>query len=63
MELTPSIFAKTLEQLKENARLQENMLTSEQITDAFGEWSLNDEQFALIHEYLKKNNIGIDEPE
>lgn len=62
MELTPSIFAKTLEQLKESARLQENMLTSEHITDAFGEWSLNDEQFALIHEYLKKNNIGIDEP-
>lgn len=55
-------FANTLEQLRDTARLQENMLTSEQIKEAFGAWQLNEEQLALIHDYLRKNHIGIDEP-
>lgn len=55
-------FAKTLEQLKDTARLQGNMLTSEQINEAFEEMHLNDEQMNLILDYLGKNNIGVDEP-
>ena len=55
-------FAQTLQQLKDTARLQENMLTSEQISEAFEDLSLTEEQMGLIHEYLNKNHIGIDEP-
>ncbi|MCI7789412.1 MAG: hypothetical protein MR531_01300 [Lachnospiraceae bacterium] len=62
MEKEQLIFAQTLEQLKETARLQENMLTSEQIQESFEEMKLNEAQLSLIHEYLQKNHIGIDEP-
>lgn len=62
MEKEQLLFAQTLEQLKETARLQENMLTSEQIQEAFEAMNLGEAQLALIHEYLQKNNIGIDEP-
>ncbi len=62
MDKEQLLFAQTLEQLKETARLQENMLTSEQIQEAFEAMSLGEAQMALIHEYLQKNNIGIDEP-
>lgn len=62
MEMNQVIFAKTLEQLKETARLQENMLTSEQIKEAFEELHLSDEQMALIYEYMGKNHIGVDKP-
>ncbi len=62
MDKEQLIFAQTLEQLKETARLQENMLTGEQIQEAFEEMKLSEAQLALIHEYLQKNNIGIDEP-
>lgn len=62
MEMNQEEFARTLQQLKDTARLQENMLTSEQITEAFEALSLTGEQMGLIHEYLHKNNIGIDAP-
>ena len=62
MDKEQLLFAQTLEQLKETARLQENMLTSEQIQEAFEAMSLGEAQMALIHEYLQKNNIGIDGP-
>lgn len=62
MDKEQLLFAQTLEQLKETARLQENMLTSEQIQEAFETMNLGEAQLALIHEYLQKNNIGIDEP-
>ncbi len=62
MDKEQLLFAQTLEQLKETARLQENMLTSEQVQEAFESMNLGEAQLALIHEYLQKNNIGIDEP-
>jgi RNA polymerase primary sigma factor len=62
MEFNHINFANTLENLKETARLQENMLTSEQVREAFDEWNLNDEQIDLINNYFKNNKIGIDEP-
>lgn len=55
-------FARVLQQLKDTARLQENMLTSEQIQEAFDSLPLTEEQMGLIHEYLNKSNIGIDAP-
>lgn len=62
MAMNEILFAKTLEQLKDTARLQENMLTKEQIKEAFAQLALDDGQMTLIYEYLEKNNIGIDKP-
>lgn len=55
-------FAKTLGQLKDTARLQDNMLTTEQIQETFEEMKLDDERMAYIYDYLQKQNIGIDKP-
>lgn len=62
MEYNQDHFVRILKQLRDMARLQENMLTSAQIDEAFQTWNLEEAQFALIHEYLRKNHIGIDEP-
>lgn len=62
MEMNQVEFARVLQQLKDTARLQENMLTSEQIQEAFDSLSLTEEQMGLIHEYFNKSNIGIDAP-
>ena len=62
MEMNQVEFARVLQQLKDTARLQENMLTSEQIQEAFDSLSLTEEQMGLIHEYLNKSDIGIDAP-
>ena len=62
MEMNQVEFARVLQQLKDTARLQENMLTSEQIQEAFDSLSLTEEQMGLIHEYLNKSNIGVDAP-
>lgn len=62
MELNQFTFANKLEQLKETARLQENMLTSDQVREAFSEWNLSDDQIGLINGYFTKNKIGIDKP-
>ena len=50
MAMNEIAFAKTLEQLKDTARLQENMLTKEQIGEAFSQMQLTEEQLALIYE-------------
>lgn len=55
-------FAQTLEQVKDTARLQGNMITTDQLEEAFGEMELNDDQMALILDYLEKSNIGVDKP-
>lgn len=62
MEMDQLAFAKKLEQLKDTARLQENMLTKEQVQEAFEDMKLDEQQLALIYEYMEKNNIGIDKP-
>lgn len=61
MEMNQLEFARTLEQLKDTARLQGNVLSSEQITEAFSSLHLEEAQLKLIHEYLEKNMIGIDQ--
>lgn len=62
MEFNQQTFMAGLEQLKETARLQGNMLTKEQLEEVFGEWGLDAQQRGLIQDYLNRNNIGIDEP-
>lgn len=62
MEINQLAFVQALEQLKDTARLQDNMLTSEQIKESFEDMPLQDEQMAMIYEYLEKNYIGVDKP-
>ncbi len=62
MELNQTNFAQILEALRDTARLQGNMLTSGQVSEAFEEWQLDDGKLALIHNYFRSNHIGIDEP-
>ena len=62
MELNQHTFASILEQLRETARLQGNMLTSDQVREAYADWQLGEGQLALIHDYFRKHSIGIDVP-
>lgn len=62
MELNQTNFAQILEELRDTARLQGNMLTSGQISEAFDQWQLDDGKLTLIHGYFRNNHIGIDEP-
>lgn len=55
-------FAKTLEQVKKQAREQGGCIGEEQVREAFKELGLSEEQFRLVYEYLEKQKIGIGEP-
>lgn len=61
MENEQIVFAQRLEQLKDTARLQKNVLTEEQVQETFEDMNLVKEQLDLIYEYLRKNNIGVGE--
>lgn len=61
MEFNQINFVQILEELRDTARLEGNMLTSEQISEAFDQWQLDDKKLALIHDYFRNNHIGIDE--
>lgn len=55
-------FAKTLEQVKQQAREQGSCISEEQVKEAFQELELSDTQFEMVFDYLKKQKIGIGEP-
>lgn len=59
-----ALFAKTLEEIKQLAKIQNNCIEEEQVKDAFlqADMALEEEQFALVFDYLKKNKIGIGAP-
>ncbi len=61
MELNHINFAQVLEALRDTARLQGNMLTSEQLEEAFEQWKLDEGQMTLIQDYFRNHHIGIDE--
>lgn len=58
------IFAKTLEELSALAKEQGNMLSEEQVTEAFDKAKLNlgEPQLEMIFAYLKNKKIGIGQP-
>ena len=62
MEFNHANFAQVLEELKDTARLQGNMLTSGQLDEAFAQWQLGEEQLELVQDYFRSHHIGIDEP-
>lgn len=56
------VFARTLEAVKKLAKEQGNFITEEQVKEAFEELSLEENQLALVFDYLRKHKIGIGEP-
>lgn len=58
------IFSKTLEQICTLAKEQGNLITREQVKDAFtgAGMEMGDEQLSMVYEYLKTKKIGIGEP-
>lgn len=55
-------FAKTLEQVRQQARAQGSSISEEQVREAFRELELSDTQLQMVFDYLKKQKIGIGEP-
>ncbi len=55
-------FAKTLEQVRQQAREQGSCISEGQVREAFREMELSDAQFQMVFDYLKKQKIGIGEP-
>lgn len=53
-------FARTLQKVKEVAKLSGNVITKEEIDEEFENLHLDEEQMKLVYEYLEKSNIGLD---
>lgn len=53
-------FSKTLQKVKDLAKLSGNTISKEEVDDAFRELEFGEEQMKLVYEYLEKANIGID---
>lgn len=56
------LFADKLQELRNTAKAQANVVTDGQVREAFADFSLKEEQLLLVYDYLKKHNIGIGEP-
>ena len=54
-------FAKKIEELKELAKIQGNVVSKGQVEAAFEEIGMESAQLGLVYEYLKEKKIGIDE--
>lgn len=61
-ELSEIRFARILEQVRKQAKEQNNCISEAQVQEAFAELSLSDEQLELVFDYLKKHKVGIGEP-
>ena len=55
-------FGQTLEKIRKKAKEQGNIISEEEINEAFAWLALEDSQLALIHDYLHKRGVGIGEP-
>ncbi|MBQ7658662.1 MAG: hypothetical protein IJS16_06735 [Butyrivibrio sp.] len=55
-------FAETLKYVTRLARENRNVISREQVDDAFSELDLDEKQLQMVYEYLKQHNIGVDEP-
>ena len=56
------LFARTLEEVRKQAKEQGNCISAKQVSLAFEALELSKEQLELVFDYLKKHKIGIDEP-
>lgn len=55
-------FAKTLQDVVNQAKDNGNCITREEVEEAFASQNLKEEQLELVLDYLVKHKIGIDEP-
>ncbi|MBQ6587860.1 MAG: hypothetical protein IJI01_04205 [Butyrivibrio sp.] len=54
-------FAETLKLVTRTARENKNLITSDEVREAFSSLDLDDKQFEMVFEYLKARKIGVDE--
>lgn len=54
-------FAEILKYVTRTARENRNVISMEQVREAFQELELDDKQMELVIDYLNKHNIGVDE--
>ncbi len=54
-------FAEILKLVTRTARENKNVISREQVIDAFSELDLDEKQFDMVFEYLKSHKIGVDE--
>lgn len=54
------LFAKTLEQVRKQGKIQGNRISKEQVREAFAKLSLEESQLELVYDYLEKHHIGVD---
>lgn len=57
-----ALFAGRLAELRELAKKQENVLTKEQVEEAFAGFDLTEDKLDMVHAYLQKNGIGVGAP-
>lgn len=56
------LFADRLNELRNTAKAQGNLVTKAQVEEAFAQFGLDEEQLVLVYDYLKEHKIGIGEP-
>lgn len=56
------LFADKLQELRNAAKAQGNLVTENQVEEAFSEFGLEKEQLKLVYDYLKQHKIGIGTP-
>ncbi len=56
------LFAQRLGEVRELAKKQGNVISKEQIAEAFAELDFQEEQLQMVYDYLTKHKIGVDEP-
>lgn len=54
------LFARTLEQVRKQGKIQGNRISKEQVREAFAKLSLEESQLELVYDYLEKHHIGVD---
>lgn len=54
-------FAEILKLVTRTARENKNLISKEQVKEAFSELDLDEKQFEMVLEYLKSHKIGVDE--
>lgn len=54
-------FAKTIEEIRKVAKDQNNVLSKEQVEEAFGKLGMDKDSLDPVYDYLKQKKIGIDE--
>ena len=55
------LFVDKLQELKETAKAQGGIVTNDQITEAFADFSFDEEQLQMVYDYLKQHKIGVGE--